>query len=222
MSLNTLLLASGSPRRRELMSWIGLDFDVLSVDVNEDPSRGEPPDAYVSRLAEEKARKAAKLLKKNRIVLGLDTTVADENEILGKPSSPEDAYKMLERLRSRTHHVYTALAVISDGRAGIVIELCKSRVPMRHYSHEEMVEYISSGDSLDKAGAYAIQNPDFSPVIHFEGCFANVMGLPLCHMGRILRGIGVSLKVNIARVCQANLNYTCPIYQDVLDGEDVG
>jgi MAF protein len=204
------------------MSWTGLDFTALPVDVNEQPLPGEPPDSYVLRLAEGKARKAAAASNTNRLVMGLDTTVADGNEILGKPSGPKDAYRILHRLRGHTHQVYTALAVICSGSDDIVIELCKSNVPMRYYSHEEMLEYIASGDSLDKAGAYAIQNPDFSPVIGFVGCFANVMGLPLCHMFRVLREMDVSLKVNMAGVCQANLNYSCPIYQEVLDGKDVG
>lgn len=204
------------------MSWAGLDFDVLAVDVNEQPLPGEPPDSYVSRLAEGKARKAARVSHMNRLVLGLDTTVAYGSEILGKPCGPEDAYRMLDRLRGRTHQVYTALAVSNNGSDDIVIELCKSRVAMRYYSHEEMMEYIASGDPFDKAGAYAIQNPDFSPVIDFKGCFANVMGLPLCHMERVLRGLGFTPTADIARACQANLNYICPIYQAVLQGEDVG
>jgi MAF protein len=143
-------------------------------------------------------------------------------ELLGKPESPEQAGAMLRQLRGRTHHVYTAIAVLESGGGNSAADRCCSDVPMRAYSDAEIAAYIATGDPLDKAGAYAIQHAGFHPVEQFAGCFASVMGLPLCHLARTLRKLGYSPPVDVSAACQASLKYDCPVSAGILRGEDLG
>jgi len=129
---------------------------------------------------------------------------------------------MLRRLRGRTHQVYTAIAVLDPVSSRLLTGLCGSQVPMREYSDDEIEAYIASGDPLDKAGAYAIQNSAFQPVSDFRGCFANVMGLPLCHLTRTLKEFDIAPRQDVARACQTALQYECAIYPAVLRGEIAG
>jgi MAF protein len=222
MSLPVLLLASGSPRRRHLLSICGFAFRVYPVPVDEEAHPDEPPDAYVLRLAESKARAARVFARADELVLAADTTVADENLILGKPSGADEAFEMLMRLRGRRHAVHTALALLSPLDEALATDLCSTDVPMRAYSSQEVTDYVASGDPLDKAGAYAIQHPAFRPVESLSGCYASVMGLPLCHLARTLLRLGHHPPVGVSQACQANLNYSCPIYPAVLRGEKTG
>ncbi len=217
-----LVLASGSPRRREMLSWTGLEFSLCQVDVDETPREGENPADYVRRLAIEKAKAAIVGGMNCDFVLAADTTVADGMLILGKPANADEAYKMLKSLRSRSHRVFTALALMRPDDPFVNIELCGSLVPMRSYSNREIQEYIASGDPMDKAGAYAIQNSAFHPVDGFQGCFANVMGLPLCHLVRMFQRMGIESTTNVPQICQQKNDYTCPIFQAVLDGKNIG
>ncbi|MDZ4158463.1 MAG: Maf family protein [Anaerolineaceae bacterium] len=211
-----LRLASNSPRRREMLAWIGVHFTVQPASIDETPHPGEAPSAYVLRLAEGKVQQAARRPGQERLILAADTTVADGDQLLGKPESREDATAMLRQLRGRVHHVYTALAVQPRGQAETLTDLCVSEVRMRSYSDAEIEAYVASGDPFDKAGAYAIQNPDFHPVEGFEDCFANVMGLPLCHLYRTLRKASFSPVVEVAQTCQERLGYHCPVYRKFL------
>lgn len=222
MLLPTLILASASPRRRELLALSGWQFTVTSVDLDEQPLPGEGPDRYVLRLAGSKASEAAKTLPSDAIILAADTTVADGATILGKPASAEEAVSMLKALRNRTHTVYTALALRAPGIASTLLELCASSVPMRDYSDEEILDYVNSGDPLDKAGAYAIQHHGFTPVINFSGCYASVMGLPLCHFARLMQKAGCPADAEIPKRCQQHLGYDCTIYRAVWRGDNVG
>jgi MAF protein len=147
-------------------------------------------------------------------VIAADTTVVDGNQILGKPVDNEDAGRMLRQLRGRTHQVYTAIAVLQNGN--LLVECCGTDVPMRDYDDAEMRAYIESGDPLDKAGAYAIQHAGFNPVEYLQGCYANVVGLPLCHLVRTLRKFNIHLAANVPAGCQAALGYECPIFEVVL------
>lgn len=219
---SALILASSSPRRRQLLALLGWPFELLSVEIDERPFPGERPDAYVLRLAESKARAAGKLAPPASLILAADTTVADGSVILGKPQDAMEAAAMLRRLRGRMHQVYTALAVYDPRTDRLERDLCASQVPMRLYSELEMEAYIASGDPLDKAGAYAIQHPQFQPVVDFSGCYASVMGLPLCHLARTLSKFEVKPKVDVPQACQAELRYDCPIFAAVLRGENVG
>jgi len=217
-----LVLASNSPRRRELLALGGWEFSVLPAEVDESQQPGEAPGAYVLRLAESKARKCASTTHPDMTILAADTAVADGGEILGKPVDRAEAREMLRRLCGHKHQVYTGLAVIRMSDGNLQTDLCVTAVPMRAYREEEIEAYVATGDPLDKAGAYAIQHPGFHPVEGLRGCYASVMGLPLCHLTRTLRQVGISLKSDIPRRCQSILKYTCPISSAVLRGERVG
>lgn len=222
MALPNLLLASSSPRRRQLLSLAGWAFTIATVEVDETPFPAEQPQPYTLRLAEAKARAVLSLAAAGTFILAADTTVADGEVLLGKPAGADEARQMLQRLHGRTHQVYTAIALLDPASGRLLTDLCCTQVPMREYSDDEMEAYIASGDPLDKAGAYAIQNSDFHPVTGFRGCFASVMGLPLCHLNRLLARFNVAPHQDAAQACQTSLHYECPIYPAVLRGEDAG
>ena len=211
-----LILASNSPRRKQLLALTGWEFEVQPADINEDSLPVEHPGDYVLRLAEGKARAAARMSMRPGIILAADTTVVDADTILGKPADAIQAASMLRALRGHTHQVYTGLAVCRSQEDDLVSDLCITDVPMRDYSDEEMLAYIASGDPLDKAGAYAIQHPNFHPVENISGCFASVMGLPLCHLARSLKKLGLEAQVDIPAECQSALNYDCPVWSKIL------
>jgi MAF protein len=173
----------------------------------------------VLRLAVAKALAVAKNAGAEAIVIGSDTAVIDGSEVLGKPIDEADAERMLKQLRGRTHQVFTGLAIhrMSDGKT--LTELCITDVPMRSYSGDEIAAYIQTGDPLDKAGAYAIQHPDFQPVESMRGCYASVMGLPLCHLLRALKKLDVSPPADVPMACRQLLNYECPVSGAILDGD---
>jgi len=216
----TILLASGSPRRRELLRLTGLAFDTAIADIDETPHPHETAKAYTIRLSQEKAQVAHRTPGGHAFILAADTTVADGDAILGKPAGPDDARAMLARLRGRAHQVYTALTLIETATGRSVTEVAVTDVPMRDYSDEEIDAYIASGDPFDKAGGYAIQNTSFRPAILTSGCFANVVGLPLCHLLRALRHFGVGLApVNVPQRCQDHFAYRCDVSEQILANE---
>jgi septum formation protein len=197
-------------------------FSVFVSDVDESQNPGEAPADYVRRLAEAKAHAAIANARTEHIIVAADTAVVDNDAILGKPKDMTDAVEMLRRLRGHTHQVFTGLTVFSvkDGRT--ITEVCMTNVPMRNYSDEEINAYVLTGDPLDKAGAYAIQHSRFQPVENMQGCFASVMGLPLCHLTRALRKIDITPNADIPNNCQTYLNYQCPVSRAILRGEQVG
>lgn len=211
----TLTLASNSPRRRQLLALTGWDFIVSVADVDEDPRENEPPADYVLRLAETKARAVG--TDADRIILAADTTVVDGSEILGKPRDNTEAAAMLSRLRGRTHQVYTGIALLRVSDDYLLTDLCVTDVPMRDYSDEEINAYVVTGDPLDKAGAYAIQHPVFRPVASMNGCYASVMGLPLCHVVRTMRKMGIHPNADVSLSCRKLLEYDCPIFDSILN-----
>lgn len=193
-----LILASSSPRRRELLTLAGLDFTVEAADIDERLQPGETPAKYVQRLAVEKAQ-AIWERHKDRvtgteeardndplIVLGADTTVVLDGEILGKPADQADARRMLQALSGRTHQVLTGIAAVT--RAGVVSEVEITQVFFDLIDEQELVRYLASGEPLDKAGAYGIQGYAARWIPRIEGCFFNVMGLPLsCTMALLAK-----------------------------------
>jgi MAF protein len=211
-----LVLASNSPRRRQLLALADWTFNVIVADVDETQHENESPAEYVLRLAETKAR--AITAHDDQIVLAADTTVMDGNDILGKPKDNVEAFAMLTRLRGRTHQVYTGVALLRLSDGLLLKSLSVTDVPMRDYSDEEIHAYIQTGDPLDKAGAYAIQHPQFHPVARMDGCYASVMGLPLCHLVRLMREMNIPAHDNIPQKCQALLEYQCPVSQAILSG----
>ncbi len=213
-----LILASASPRRKKLLSLAGWTFQVQPANVDETPLENESPTAYVARIAESKARAAAQTAPPDSLVIAADTTVADGEQIMGKPRDAQEAADMLAQLRGRTHQAITAIAVLRVQDQILLTDLAATDVPMRDYTDEEIQAYIATGDPFDKAGAYAIQHRGFHPVAHLSGCYANVAGLPLCHLVRTLWKLGISPQADVPRACQAELDYNCPVYQDVLQG----
>ncbi|PJF26059.1 MAG: septum formation inhibitor Maf [Phototrophicales bacterium] len=197
--MTRLILASGSPRRRELLASLGVDFTVIKSDIDETQHPGEPPYDYVRRLSLEKAAAvAAKLESASDIVLAADTVVilaadtlgvTESGEILGKPADADDARAILRRLRGRTHVVCTALTVRAPDQT--LTELTRTTVLMRDYTDAEIDAYIATGDPFDKAGAYAIQHETFRPVAQIEGSYTNVVGLPLETLRPMLSAVGI-------------------------------
>jgi septum formation protein len=214
----TLILASNSPRRRQLLALAGWTFSVAAADVDESVSENESPANYVLRLAETKARAVAGKAHAEQIVLAADTTVVDGGDILGKPKDAKEAATMLARLRGHTHQVYTGIALLrlSDGLR--LKDLCVTDVPMRDYSDEEIQAYIQTGDPLDKAGAYGIQHPEFRPVAEMNGCYASVMGLPMCRVVRLMRKMDIQPNTDFFLTCETLLEYECPVSSAILNG----
>jgi len=178
-----LILASSSPRRRELLAQAGFDFTVEAADINEALQPGEAPAKYVQRLAVEKAQAVWERHKDEGgsvgpiTVLGADTVVVLDGEILGKPKDVSDARRMLEMLAGRTHQVLTGLAAITRNATVSDVEITQVFFDLIH--EEELVRYLASGEPLDKAGAYGIQGYAARWIPRVEGCYFNVVGLPL-------------------------------------------
>ena len=216
----TFTLASASPRRRELMALTGWDVRIVSTDVNESSNPGENARALACRLAQAKASHVAEGSYDNGVILAADTVVEYDGRLLGKPVDELDAIRMLTMLRGREHSVMTALAIISSGEEELTIEVCETRVPMREYTSEAMREYIDAGYAVDKAGGYGIQDSFFQPVAldRLTGCFANVMGLPLCHLVRVVRLMGIEPPNDVPTGCQAFTGHACPVYAEILRG----
>jgi len=218
MTQSTILLASNSPRRRELLSLTGWRFTILLVPVDETPREGEDPAIYGLRLAESKAQAVLPMAEPGMVVLAADTIVVDAGKLLGKPGGQVEAASMLRQLRGHAHQVLTALAVFDSAENRMETALCTAEVPMRRYTDQEIEAYVASRDPLDKAGAYAIQNAGFHPVSTFKDCYACVMGLPLCHLVRSLRKLGIVPRADVPTACQDYLHYKCPVYRDILAG----
>lgn len=189
-----LILASASPRRAEILRNAGFDFEISPTEVDESARPRESAADYVRRLAEEKAHAAAqefiaKLKHDSAVVVAADTTVVLDDDILGKPASADDARAMLRRLSGRTHEVLTGLAVLPLSNREIQRSVESTRVTFAKMTELEIEEYVASGEPFDKAGAYAIQGCGGKFITRIEGCYFNVMGLPLARLYAILREI---------------------------------
>ena len=199
----SIYLASRSPRRRELLRQIGVTFEIIPLreaprhpaDVDETPRPGETPEAYVLRVACEKAQAAVGITRARRLagrpVLAADTTVVCDDMILGKPENAAAALRMLTSLAGRAHRVLTAVAV----KAGDVIDtrVSESQVWFRALTAEEIRRYIATGESTDKAGAYAVQGRAAAFITRIEGSYSGIMGLPLAETADLLRNHGISV-----------------------------
>jgi septum formation protein len=195
-----LVLASASPRRRELLTQAGFVFSVHPAHIPEDPQPGEDPIAYVTRLAREKAEAVYRELSSAAIesgqqgsngpslaVLGADTTVTLDGHILGKPENAVDAARMLRMLSGRTHRVITGVAVVTADRVEVAAEV--TAVQFLTMSDEEIASYVAGGEPMDKAGAYAIQGRAAKWIPRIEGCYFNVVGLPLALVNAMLGAV---------------------------------
>jgi septum formation protein len=214
------ILASKSPRRKILLGNLIDSFLVLNPEIQEDQRAGEYHVDYVTRIAREKALAAAEMvtpdLKRDWIILAADTIVVDGDKILGKPRDDRDAARMLKKLRGKIHKVYSGIAILDLSNGTLKTTTVCSEVQMREYTDKEIAVYIASGDPLDKAGAYAIQNPSFNPAPDFQHCYANVMGLPLCHLALLLREFGRNGFADVADRCQTSITYQCPVSAGIL------
>jgi septum formation protein len=198
-----MILASASPRRRELLAALGVEFEVRPSNVDETPLPGETPLDTQHRVTLMKARTANAL--DHQTVIAADTTVLLDGEMLNKPADAEDARRMLRRLRGRAHEVQSCV-VIKRGECE-TMEIVSSQVRMRDYGDDEIEAYIATGDPFDKAGAYAVQHPGFKPVADIRGCPLNVVGLPLCCLRRRLPELPETAAVCLAfsgRTCSEN------------------
>ena len=213
--IRRLILASGSPRRRQLLSLLGIPFVTKVAGVDESRLYGEPPTELVLRVSQAKAL-AIRDARPDELVVAADTIVVLDGDILGKPSDPDDARQMLERLRGRSHMVYSGVTLWHPASRRMVSQLGESSVWMRDYGDDEIATYVESRDPMDKAGAYAIQHAVFDPVSHLEGCWLNVVGLPLCHLGRALARFGVCLPANVPGTCQAFSQHDCSVSSELL------
>lgn len=201
-----LVLASASPRRRQLLACLNSDFVVAAADIDESALPAERPVEHARRLAESKARVVAER-HPGAVTLAADTIVVLDGQILGKPADAADARRMLSALRLAPHQVISAVAVAGAGRLNSALH--SSQVMMRAYSDAEIEAYIVSGDPFDKAGAYAIQHAAFSPVARFDGCAASIMGLPLPVTATLLQEAGVGLATDWPAACQAICGRCC-------------
>jgi septum formation protein len=207
-----LILASGSPRRQQFLRELGLDFSVRVADIDETPQPDEAPIALARRLAESKAQAVAARLEPSgdrAVIIAADTVVALGNQLLGKPIDASEATQMLTTLRDREHTVHTSVSVLCwpSGRQQTCVN--STQVQMRAYSDTEIAAYVASGDPLDKAGAYAIQHPEFAPVCALHGCLSGVIGLPLGDLRTLLKNADLDITVHLPPICHRQANFSC-------------
>ncbi|WP_298396001.1 nucleoside triphosphate pyrophosphatase [uncultured Azonexus sp.] len=189
-----IYLASRSPRRRELLHQIGVDFETLiaEVEVDETPLAGEAPAVYVERVTRAKAAQGLQIIHERRLiahpVLAADTTLEFNGEIIGKPVDAADAQAILQRLSGQVHRVITGVAVCDEQRCAYVQSI--SEVRFRAIDEDEIRHYVLSGEPMDKAGAYGIQGKAGLFVAHIAGSYTGIMGLPVCETGELLKAFG--------------------------------
>jgi MAF protein len=201
------------------MRLFGQPVEIWTADVDEDSVTHPDPALNVIATAALKAEEVAKRAPADAVIIAADTTVALDGQMLNKPADAAEARQMLRQLRGRTHQVHTGIVVIDQATGIEVTDVATVDVPMRDYSDDEIEAYIATGDPMDKAGAYAIQHTHFRPVAWLAGCYSAVVGLPLCHLARALRRVGLSPGVDIADACQAHHQYACPIFGAILADE---
>jgi len=187
-----LLLASNSPRRRELLRNAGIDFEVIPSGVDEgEPSSGELPEAYARRVARTKALHVAAHAPAGSLILGADTIVVIGGLVLGKPSGPFDATRMLRLLSGQTHEVITAICLVRPADQVVALKHESTFVTFSELNDEEIHAYVASNEPFDKAGAYAIQGLASKFIPHISGCYFNVVGLPVALLYEVLKGLEV-------------------------------
>jgi septum formation protein len=184
-----IILASASPRRRELLRQLGLTFEVIPSKIEEDVKYGEEPCEHVLRLARLKAQEIARD-QDSAVIIAADTIVVLGGEILGKPKDEEEAFEILSQLSGRVHRVFTGFCVLDASDGSEYSEAVESKVRFKHLSPEEIRGYIKTGEPMDKAGAYAVQGRGSYMIKEIQGSYTNVVGLPLCELVEVLARIG--------------------------------
>ena len=206
-----LILASASPRRKELMErlGLGLEFQVISADVPEDQIAGELAQDMAMRLSLEKASALAERLT-DGLIIGADSTVVLDGEVLGKPADADDAWRMLRRLSGTQHQVMTGLSVVNAATGDSQTDWMASDIKLRTLSEAEMDASIRSGTPFDKAGAYAVQDRDLRPAKWWKGCYSNIVGLPLCRLLEMLQALGYSAPDPTTLQAPSGCTVVCP------------
>ncbi|MCP4423571.1 MAG: septum formation protein Maf [Chloroflexi bacterium] len=209
-----LLLASQSPRRRELIKLLGYPFQAISADVDESLATNPDPALNVVETAQLKAAAIAERMRgqpeyEEAVIVAADTTVALDGRMLGKPADAAEARQMLSALRNRSHEVHTGAMLLELATGRAVSGTHTAIVTMRDYSDAEIETYVATGDPLDKAGAYAIQHPAFRPAAHLDGCFTGVMGLSVCHLLQLFHQLDAPMKADLTAVLRAHQQYPC-------------
>ena len=215
-----LVLASTSPRRNELLRLLGIPFEKRPSNADETHPRDVDAVQYVQKMARQKGFAVARA--DGEWILSGDTIVALDGRVVGKPADEAEAFETLRALRGRAHDVYTALCLRTGTDDETVETLCATDVHMRDYSEEDLAAYVASGDYRDKAGGYAIQHQQFHPCTGVTGCYANVMGLPLCHLAVLLKSVGCEPNVDVPQVCQRYNGITCDVYPQIYRKEITG
>jgi septum formation protein len=206
--LRTVVLASASPRRRDLFARLALPFEVRPVDIDERVPAAGNPEIIARRLARTKAE-AARLVDPQSAIVAADTVLALDGALLGKPASAQEAREMLDSLRGREHVVVSAVAVMRTRGRSALLRHPVTRVRMRDYTDLEIKASISRGNPFDKAGAYAIQDDDFRPVESYDGCYCNVLGLSLWATIELLRKADVTVNPAVEQLLPQCA--TCPL-----------
>ncbi len=214
--MTRLVLASGSPRRRELLRLLGLPFAITEPSVDEGEVRGSDASRQAAALAQSKALSVA-AQHPGEVIVAADTLVVLQGVAMGKPADAASAREMLEALRGREHLAISGLAVIHPWSAPPSMQAVETRVWMREYEDGEIAAYVARREPLDKAGAYAIQDQDFHPVERIEGCYANVMGLPLCHLFKTLSRADFPALVRPVSACEDFTGHTCSVASSILE-----
>lgn len=186
-----IVLASSSPRRKDILESVGLEFSVISPEVDETPLSGEPPEDYAQRLSAEKALWVSGGCAEDTIVIGADTVVVLDNDILGKPSDENDARAMLQKISGREHRVITAFSVVRAHSELLHSEIVETLVTVKNLAAPEIEGYIMTGEPMDKAGAYGIQGVGAFMVKEITGSYTNVVGLPLPELLEVLKSQGL-------------------------------
>jgi septum formation protein len=187
--VKNLILASSSPRRAELLKQIGLSFQIKACSVDESPLPGLSPPELVELLAKRKAAAAARKLN-DGIVIGADTVVVWQGQVLGKPRNGDEAFEMLLKLQGCSHEVYTGVALIDVSSGKALVQHEKTRVFFSPLDEREIRLYMNSGEPFDKAGAYGVQGLAAVFITKIEGCYTNVVGLPLARLTSMLKQLG--------------------------------
>lgn len=213
-----LVLASASPRRKELLALMGMPFETRPGHFAEPKMADQEVVDYVSALAAAKAAHVEAF--PGELLLAADTIVEMDARILGKPADDDEARQTLCDLRGKAHHVYTALNLHDVSSGETLRTVCKTVVFMREWHNEEQSAYLYKGTYRDKAGGYAIQDDDFHPVERIEGCYANVMGLPLCHLYRLFEQKGLPLPQDLPEACQNHIRTSCDYYPTILQNAE--
>ncbi len=213
------ILASQSPRRQALLRLVGYPFEIQIANADEDSVTDLDPAVNVVKTAQLKAEKIAGLIKRpfppHTILIAADTTVALDSHMLGKPDSPDHAKQMLVALRNRKHTVHTGLALLDFASGKELTGVHSAIVTMRNYSDDDIEAYVGSNNPMDKAGAYAIQHPQFNPVAQLDGCYLGVMGLSICHLLQLLKQFDVPLVADLTAVAAAHQQYPCPLFNQL-------